>query len=221
MSAARGTRAGGRETGLLRTGQDRSQHRRQTRAAVVEAALRLFLERGHLAVRVDDIVEAVGISRATFYKYFAERDEILAELFERLLSAPDVAIPDGSTAVERIRSLLVSTASRMVAAEDLARFVYSVPLRHDALLPGRTGEPAVMRAVRELVDEGVAAGELRSDVPPDVIGQQLARGFEAAMRDWATRRVDDAPARVRLLLDVAVDGVRSRKESAIAPGAGS
>src|SRR5512135_3496547 len=70
----------------LRTARDRSQQRQEMRAAVVAAALRLFLDRGHLAVRLEDIVDEVGISRATFYKYFSERDEILAELFEQLLT---------------------------------------------------------------------------------------------------------------------------------------
>jgi AcrR family transcriptional regulator len=186
----------------------RSAHREQLRASVVEAALRLFLERGHLAVRVEDIVDAVGISRATFYKYFSERDEILAELFARLLSEQPPEVADGGSATERIRQLMVATAARMVEQEDLARFVYSVPLRHDALLPGRSGQPQVMRAVHTLVAEGVAAGELRDDVPVDVLSQHIARSFEAAMRQWATREAPDATQRVAVLLDVAIGGVR-------------
>lgn len=191
----------------LRTSRDRSQQRQETRAAVVAAALRLFLDRGHLAVRVEDIVDEVGISRATFYKYFSERDEILAELFERLLTT-DVDPPQGGTSLERISNLLVAAAARMIRCEDLARFVYSIPLRHDALLPGGSGEPAVMTMVQRLVEEGVAAGEVRSDVPADVLSRHLARSFETAMRDWATRQCGDASERVRLLLDVAIRGLR-------------
>lgn len=197
------------ESGYLGTRGDRREtHRRQMRASVVEAALKLFLERGHLDVAVDDIVDEVGISRATFYKYFSERDEILAELFSQLLSERPPEVDAEGSADERVRGLLVATAERMTADEDLARFVYSVPLRHDALLPGGAGEPEVMAAVRELVAEGQAAGELRDDVPSDVLGQHLARAFESAMRDWATGRVDDAPARVGMLLDVAIGGIR-------------
>ena len=188
----------------------RSAHREQMRDAVVDAALQLFLQRGHLAVRVEDIVAAVGISRATFYKYFSERDEILAELFARLLTEQPPQPPEGGPAPERIRQLLVATAQRMVEQEDLARFVYAVPLRHDAILPGRSGEPQVMKVVHRLVTEGVAAGELRGDVAADVLSHHIARSFEMAMRQWATREVADAPQRVAVLLDVAIDGVRPR-----------
>ena len=180
------------------------------RSSVIDAALSLFLERGHLAVRVEDIVEAVGISRATFYKYFSERDEILAELFAQLLTEEPPQPPADGPAPSRIRALLVATAERMVAQEDLARFVYSVPLRHDAVLPGSSSEPHVMRVVADLVVDGVAAGELTAEVPATVLSHHVARSFEAAMREWATRQVDDAPARVSLLVDLAIDGMRPR-----------
>jgi AcrR family transcriptional regulator len=186
-----------------------STHRQRMRAAVVEAALQLFLERGHLDVRVEDIVEAVGISRATFYKYFSERDEILAELFTQLLDEDPPAVEEAGPVVERIRELLVATAARMAEQEDLARFVYAVPLRHDALLPGRAGQPKVMQLVHELVVEGVASGELRADVTAELLSQQLARSLEAAMRDWATGEVEDGAAHVAALVDLAIGGIRA------------
>jgi AcrR family transcriptional regulator len=194
---------------LSARGAGRSTHREQMRAKVVEAALQLFLERGHLDVRVEDIVEAVGISRATFYKYFAERDEILAALFAQLLDDDPPPVPAEGSVADRVRVLSETTAARMVDQEDLARFVYSVPLRHDALLPGRTGQPKVMQIVHELVEQGVASGELRGDVPVELLSHQLARSFEAAMRDWATGEVDAAATHAGLLVGVAIDGIRA------------
>jgi AcrR family transcriptional regulator len=196
--------------GYLSTrGAGRAAHREQVRASVVDAALQLFLERGHLEVRVEDIVDAVGISRATFYKYFDERDEILAELFAQLLRESPPEIEPSGPVVERIRDLLLATATRMVAQADLARFVYSVPLRHDAVLPGTAGQPQVMGAVHELVLEGIASGELRDDVPAEALSHQLGRSFEAAMRHWATGQVDDARDHAAVLLEVAIGGLRS------------
>jgi hypothetical protein len=98
----------------------------------------------------------------------------------------------------------------MVAQEDLARFVYSVPLRHDALLPGGAGQPRVMELVHDLVLEGIGSAELRDDVPAEVLSHQLGRTFEAAMRHWATGQVDDAPGHAAVLLDVAIGGIGAR-----------
>jgi AcrR family transcriptional regulator len=51
----------------------------RAKKVILESANRLFLERGYNAVKVDDIVEAAGLSRATFYVYFpSKRDVFLA-----------------------------------------------------------------------------------------------------------------------------------------------
>ena len=174
----------------------------------MEAALRLFVERGALPVRVEDIAAEVGISRATFYKYFAERDEILAELFRRLLDTPppepDAAVP----ASERISVLLTGTAARMAQQEQLARFVYTLPLRHDALLGQEASRPAFIDGLHRLVSEGIATGELRDDLAPEAVTGHLVRAFEQAMPDWAAGRAEDPPSHVACLVDLALNGCR-------------
>jgi AcrR family transcriptional regulator len=195
-----------RPPGFRRPGPDA---RARARDLLLDVALKLFVERGYIAVRVEDIARAAGISRATFYKHFSERDEILAELFARLLGRDPVTAPPGepADALPRVRKLLVETADRMVANERLARFVYTLPIRHAALL-GEGARPPALEAVEQLIQEGAAAGAVRDDVPPALITAHLARTFEAAMRDWAQGRADDVAAHLTLLLDLAFGGVR-------------
>jgi AcrR family transcriptional regulator len=185
--------------------------RDERREAIIEGALRLFAERGALPVRVEDIAAEVGISRATFYKYFAERDEILAELFRRLLATAPPEVEAGGSAAERISALLVDTARRMVEQEQLARFVYTLPLRHEALLGEQAAKPAFLDAVDALVTDGVAAGELRDDLPHNTLTGHLVRAFEAAMRDWATGHADDPSGHVARLVDLALNGCRQAR----------
>ena len=189
-------------------GRARAEQREKTRDAVVATALRLFTERGYVGVRVEDIAAAAGISRATFYKYFSEREEILAELFARLLGKQPAPSPPGEPAdtLPRIRRLLVETAAQMVAKEPLARFVYSLPIRHAALV-GEGSRPLVLDTVGRMLGEGVAAGVVRGDVALPVVAAHIGRAFEAAVRDWAEGRVQDAPAQVELLLSLAFDGI--------------
>lgn len=48
-----------------------------TRARIADAGLRLFRERGYEGTTLDAIAESAGISRRTFFYYFASKDEVL------------------------------------------------------------------------------------------------------------------------------------------------
>jgi AcrR family transcriptional regulator len=52
----------------------------RTREAIVEAALELFAERGFHATSVDDIANAVEISRSGLYQYFESKEQLFDEL---------------------------------------------------------------------------------------------------------------------------------------------
>lgn len=196
----------------------RSDHRRQqTREMVLDTALRLFSEHGYLGVRVEDIARQAGVSRATFYKHFSEREQILAELFERLLGAEDEA-GLGPTAqgpedpIEaRVVAVIEDAVLRMLEQEELARFVYSLPVRHSALLrPGVRSVPPVFTRVALLLEAAVARGEVRDDLAVPLLARHLLAGLETAMRDWAEGRVDDPVPHVRAMLELGFHGVAAR-----------
>jgi AcrR family transcriptional regulator len=66
---------------------------RQTRAAIEQAARKLFAERGFHGTTLADITSAVGKSPAVFYRYFADKEDLLAALAESFLH--DVVTPSG------------------------------------------------------------------------------------------------------------------------------
>ena len=194
-----------------------TERRQQTRDLVLDTALRLFNEHGYLGVRVEDIAQQAGVSRATFYKHFAEREQVLAELFERLLGPGSEATPPaspeapGSATIEELVVAAVEDAvQRMLAQEDLARFVYSLPVRHSALLrPEVRTTPPVFVQVTHLLEQGVHRGEVRDDIPVDLLARHVLAALETAMRDWAEGRVEDPMAHLRIMLALSFHGVTS------------
>ncbi|MEJ2080163.1 MAG: TetR family transcriptional regulator [Acidobacteriota bacterium] len=68
----------------------RERKRRETRAALSLAALRLCVQRGWKNVRVDDIAAAANVSPRTFRNYFSTKAEaVAAGHLERLLRVAD------------------------------------------------------------------------------------------------------------------------------------
>lgn len=57
------------------------------RTALMDAAERLFLDKGVAATSVDDITAAAQVAKGTFYVYFASRDAMLSVLQERFILA--------------------------------------------------------------------------------------------------------------------------------------
>jgi AcrR family transcriptional regulator len=66
---------------------------RQTRQAIEESARKLFAERGFHGTTLADITSAAGKSPAVFYRYFADKEDLLAALAESFLH--DVVTPSG------------------------------------------------------------------------------------------------------------------------------
>ena len=66
---------------------------RQTREAIEQAARKLFAERGFHGTTLADITSAAGKSPAVFYRYFADKEDLLADLAESFLH--DVVTPSG------------------------------------------------------------------------------------------------------------------------------
>ncbi|OBK30627.1 TetR family transcriptional regulator [Mycobacterium asiaticum] len=66
---------------------------RQTRQAIELAARKLFAERGFHGTTLADITSAAGKSSAVFYRYFTDKEDLLAALAESFLH--DVVEPSG------------------------------------------------------------------------------------------------------------------------------
>jgi TetR/AcrR family transcriptional regulator, regulator of autoinduction and epiphytic fitness len=66
-----------------------------SREAIIQAAERLFLERGFGSVSMDDLAEAACVARRTLYNQFANKEEIFREMLLRVSSQLEGAFPPG------------------------------------------------------------------------------------------------------------------------------
>lgn len=79
------------------------------RALIVEAAGRLFGERGYEATRLDDIADAVGVTKPILYRHFDSKHALYLALLERHredLGRFAAAIPEEGTPRQRLRAVL-------------------------------------------------------------------------------------------------------------------
>lgn len=77
----------------------REEQKRFTRLRLIEAAKEVFARTGYASATIEDITNAAGASRATFYLHFKGKAEIVNELFL------DVLLPDSNLIYERLHEL--------------------------------------------------------------------------------------------------------------------
>ncbi|HEY3239047.1 MAG TPA: TetR family transcriptional regulator [Acidimicrobiia bacterium] len=149
----------------------RERHRRRTAAQLEEVALRLFVERGFDATTVDDIAAAAEVSRRTFFRYFASKDDVLLSDHPRRLAELRTALaarPSSEPILTALRQALMSMTGtyeedreRLLRRATVMRGTPSLQAR--SLMLQRDWEQAVSEMVAEHL--GVDAhGDLRAVV---------------------------------------------------------
>ncbi|WP_280829057.1 TetR/AcrR family transcriptional regulator [Mycobacterium sp. OTB74] len=88
----------------------RSRAKSDRRSQLIAAAERLVAERGYLAVRLEDIGAAAGISGPAIYRHFPNKEALLVELLvgisTRLLAGARAVVADTQTPTEALDGLI-------------------------------------------------------------------------------------------------------------------
>jgi AcrR family transcriptional regulator len=163
----------------------------------LDAAVGLIADRGIDATRVDAIAHISGVSKATIYKHWRNRDELLLEAIGQLSEEYPV-FDSGDTRADLVAflSYLVQKKKSERAARVWPRIIAHSSLNSEfaRLLRQRFTAPARER-LTEIVKLGIAHGDLPRDLDLDfardmLIGPIMHRRFQG------TRVPLDLPERV-------------------------
>lgn len=157
-----------------------------TRGALARATVQLFLTRGAAATTVDEIAAEAGVSRRTFFRYYACKEDAFTE---PLLQQADEFgpllrdRPSDEPLVTGLRSAVEHIASSYAAIEHVLPLYRAV--RED---PGLAVSVAAFNArLREIV-AAWAAGRLGcepGDLEPQLFAETAVAVRETVLRLWA------------------------------------
>jgi AcrR family transcriptional regulator len=91
----------------------RERKKQRTRAALIDAAFRLFQEKGFEATTVEEIADEVDVSSRTFFRYFSSKEDVVLTFQEEQFATMAAAL------VSRPPSEPVMTALRNAAVQVL------------------------------------------------------------------------------------------------------
>jgi AcrR family transcriptional regulator len=100
----------------------RERNKLRRREQITDAALRLFGERGFDGATIDDIAAAAEVSRRTFFRYFARKEDVVLDWKRRTseeLRAALVARPPEESPLQAVHAALATVAAGYGARPDL------------------------------------------------------------------------------------------------------
>ncbi|TJY44403.1 TetR/AcrR family transcriptional regulator [Cohnella pontilimi] len=154
------------------------------RDAVVETGKRLFLAQGIAGTSMDQIAEAVPVSKMTLYNIFGSKEGLLEAVLDSILeegvASFDKAMSEAADPLDALNRLAsiegVEREMSVAFLQDLQAF----PELLDKLV--RLGSEHVMPRFHQVILEGQQKGQIRKDLSPIVIVS-----FLQAMKDFLTR----------------------------------
>jgi len=185
---------------------------------IIEAAVRVFARKGYFSSRVSDIAREAGIAAGTIYLYFDTKEAILITLFREkmaaFVAALRKAIADERDAVVKVRRLVQLHFQMLEADPDLAEVV-QVELRQGQKFfrgPATQEIAGYFALIAALLEEGVAAGCFRPDLPVKVATKMLFGAMDQMATSWVLgkrgyRLADTADA----VADLFLQGVAATK----------
>jgi AcrR family transcriptional regulator len=205
---------------------------RDTRQAIIKAALELWGERGYGTGAADTTAEEIaaraGVAKATFYFHFARKDDILLEtgwltarvFYEDVLRA----LIDGGPAGEVIDAVTVKLCRRI---ERVPRPALRRMLRaQNAAAPDTPHQPngddpehfGFRRGFAVIFLHAQQSGDTPQTVPPDSLGAMFEAQLMSAIHDWAYEEDASLLATLRPRFAVLLAGARSVPADALGPG---
>jgi AcrR family transcriptional regulator len=158
-------------------GGRRARRRDHQRDAILRAAARLFRERGFADTGMRDIAAAADLSAANLYHYFDGKNDLLFycqdRALDRMLAAVAAARRGSRSAADRLRTVFIAHLRTLLDEIEGATAHLQVdslpPALRDAIVSKRD---RYERALRRIIAQGIAAGEL-ADVDPALVARAM------------------------------------------------
>ncbi len=168
----------------------------ETKKKIYDTAVLLFNEYGFENVSVDSIVEKAGISKGGFYVHFESKDAILTEMINDYVNKLDLsyksfleALSDSAKTSDIILSLVDQISDTIEKiGYDLIKLAYRIHIernnKNDNLL---SYDRDLYKVFSTLIQRGIDRGELRADLPPEMISYQFVTVLHGFTYEWCIR----------------------------------
>lgn len=157
------------------------------REQILDAAARVFAEKGYHEAGIADIATDLGIGHGTFYRYFENKKDIVSQAVAMAVRRVDETVleedPESSNTLAEYRAQIERIYLRLFALQDryphLVRFLFRQAADATRLALALDG---FLGYAERLISNGIGKGFLRADIDVDIAGQAMVAMMFDVMR---------------------------------------
>lgn len=189
-------------------------------ASIIDAALRVFGEKGYYNATISEIARAAGVSEATIYEYFGSKEDLLfaipGEITRQAVQFLEGMTPYIKGAANKIRAIVYGYYNLYKNNPHYSSLVL-LNLKHNRKFMDAEGYQAVKRAAGFLLDairEGMESGEFREDIDPYLVRSIILGTIEHIFFRWHLKeRKEELTDFVDDLLEIITTGIGRKTEA--------
>ena len=156
---------------------------------ILEAAVRVFAERGYHAARVSDIAREAGVAYGLVYHYYDNKQQILECIFERtwsqLLQGLKSIDESGESGQRKLAEVVRLMLGSYRLAPELVRVLVIEVTRSGHLRESIHEITAAFQVIEHMIAAAQAAGEFRDDVDAKLASYTFWGAIDEIVSGWA------------------------------------
>jgi AcrR family transcriptional regulator len=176
-----------------------TRKRQLVRDTIWDAAIDLFAEKGFEQTTVEEIADAAGVSRRSFFRYFSSKRDLMTQgmvTYEKWLTEAIRKCPRSSTAIEMMERVTLEVAAQVVQGSrtrQVVRIGENNPAAREAILSSLSSvEDHVAQAY------GARLGKAKKDpLKPRLLTSMTLSILSLAINAWAANEGSDISSIVR------------------------
>lgn len=190
---------------------DQKQH-------IIKTAGELFFRLGIRSVSIDDICRELGMSKKTFYVYFASKDELIEQLLQANVAHLEkkmrttMETEDFSGIVRKFTNWVTTEKTDV---RKVPQLVYDLkkyyPQQYRAFQ--RLCFDAQQQYIERFIERGIQAGLVRANINKEYVSHLFAKIYTDALRDFEQieSKGHNLPQFSRVAMDILMRGILSEE----------
>ncbi len=171
----------------------------EKREAILNAAIRVFAEKGFHHSRISDVAKEAGVAEGTIYLYFKNKDHLLLSVFSRKMGS---FVEDLRTLTEGISSpkdklrMIVDHHFEYLNEDPSLALVVQIELRGCSAFMRGGASPELksyLNLIEEVLEEGKNLGVFRGDLNVKVASKAFFGMMDEVATVWVLKRKRPLP----------------------------